>query len=79
MGLDVLGDRLNSGFCLKCGALLFQPWNDYQCCSGCTNDILKALTAFEYKRKKRRYMDKVLLVHKKYVAKQIMPIGVPVN
>ena len=31
------GDRRNSGFCLRCGALLMvTPWNDFQCCPPCT-------------------------------------------
>lgn len=34
------GDRRNSGFCLRCGALLMvTPWNDYQCCPDCTKII----------------------------------------
>lgn len=79
MAIDLLGDRLNSGFCLKCGSLLMLPCNDYQCCSECTKYILEALNKFNYKRKKTKRMNRGVLVSENQIAKQIMPIGVPVN
>jgi predicted nucleic acid-binding Zn ribbon protein len=37
MGLiEIIGDRKNSGFCIRCGKDLLIPWNDYQCCPDCT-------------------------------------------
>ena len=73
-----LGDRLNSGFCLKCGTLLMFPINDYQCCSSCTGDIEKALAAFERKRKQNKHVGS-MRTHRAFINKQIAPIGVPVK
>jgi len=78
MAIDLLGDRLNSGFCLKCGSFLMLPMNDYQCCSGCTADIVRALAAFNYKRKMNAKVGSGR-VHRAMINKQAMPIGVPVK
>ena len=78
MAIDLLGDRLNSGFCLKCGTLLIQPWNDYQTCSACTADIERALNAFHHKRKLHKKVGSGR-VHRAVIQKQMMPIGVPVK
>jgi len=76
--VDLLGDRLNSGFCLKCGTYLMLPWNDYQTCSICTADIKRALAAFAYKRKRNPKVGSSK-VHRAMINKQILPIGVPVT
>lgn len=77
MAID-LGDRLNSGFCLKCGQFLLMPWNDYQCCSKCTKDIEQALAAFNYKRKVNHKVGSGR-VHRAAINRQASPIGVPVK
>lgn len=76
--IDTLGDRLHSGFCLQCGAVLIEPINDFQCCSECTKAIMKAKYEFEKKRKKTKKMNNKLVIHAHRIAKQIMPIGGPV-
>ncbi len=73
-----MGDRLNSGFCLKCGAFLLLPWNDYQCCSGCTKAIEQALAAFNHKRRANRKVGS-MRVHRAAINRQAVPIGVPVK
>jgi len=76
--IDLLGDRLNSGFCLKCGSLLILPMNDYQTCSGCTADIERALAAFRHKRKHNKRVGSAR-THRAFINRQMMPIGVPVK
>jgi len=76
--IDLLGDRLNSGFCLKCGALLMMPWNDYQMCGTCTGETERALAAFYKKRKLYKKVGSGR-VHRGQIHKQMMPIGVPVK
>lgn len=72
------GDRLNSGFCLKCGSVLILPWNDYQLCSECTKFVRKALYEFEKKRRKVKKMG-AIKVRNNQIGKQISPIGAPVQ
>jgi len=37
--IHVIGDRRSTGFCIKCGTDLMIPWNDYQCCPECTEEL----------------------------------------
>lgn len=73
-----MGDRRNSGFCLMCGTNLIQPWNDYQCCTKCTQTIVGNLQAFERKRKRQKKVGmRSAKAHQ--VKKQNVPIGVPID
>lgn len=76
-----LGDRRNSGFCLKCGALLIQPYNDYQCCSKCTayiQDCIKQLNIKKAKAKDGK-VGGMRLIDNRNILKQVSPIGIPVK
>lgn len=54
MSIDVLGDRRNTGYCLRCGTyLMIIPWNEYQCCPPCT-DIMEVVSRRELTRKKTK-------------------------
>ena len=39
--IEIIGDRKNSGFCIRCGTDLLIPWNDFQCCDECTRFLMK--------------------------------------
>ena len=75
------GDRRNSGFCLKCGATLIQPYNDYQCCSECTEFIEGCLQklAIKQKKSKSKKVGGMAVVDKRNVMRQVAPIGKPVK
>ena len=71
-----LGDRRNSGFCLKCGATLIQPWNDYQCCAECTEYIEKCLYQLELKNKQKKgKVGGMKVVDRRNILRQVRPIG----
>lgn len=74
-----LGDRRNSGFCLKCGSLLIHPYNDYQCCVECTAFIEDCLKRLAYKQSKNEKVGGMGVVNKANVARQVVPLGVPVK
>jgi len=80
------GDRKHSGFCLKCGTDILEPYNDYQCCVKCTRDI--ELAKVEQARKSKHYhgMGKItppndgkICIQSQDILRQAMPIGVPVK
>ena len=75
------GDRRNSGFCLKCGSLLIQPVNDYQCCSECTEYIEWCLKKLEHKARhaKKGKIGGMRVVDRRNILRQVKPIGVPVK
>ena len=82
-GQDVivkLGDRRNSGFCLKCGTTLIEV-NDYQCCSECTEFIEKSLVALEHKQKRSKdgKVGGMQVLDKRNVLRQVVPMGIPVK
>ena len=77
-GIIVPGDRRNSGFCLGCGTTLLQPWNDYQCCAGCTRNIVKCLEEFERKRKRQKSVG-TRPVKSQQIFRQVAPMGEPVK
>lgn len=67
------GDRRNSGFCLRCGALLMvTPWNDFQCCPPCT----KLLEEIQRKVRSQRNVKPVnkKVIHRANVRRQIAPL-----
>ena len=76
-----LGDRRNSGFCLKCGTLLVHPYNDYQMCVACTEFIEHCLKKLEHKRKiaKGKKIGGMAVLDKRNVLRQAAPMGVPVK
>jgi len=76
-----LGDRRNSGFCLKCGTLLIVPFNDYQCCSECTEFIEHCLKKLEYKQKvsKDGKVGGMAVADKRNILRQAAPMGIPVK
>ena len=70
-----LGDRRNSGFCLKCGTDLMVV-NDYQCCSECTKFIEQCLAKLEHKNKVMKgKVGGMFVVDKRRVLRQAVPIG----
>ena len=74
-----LGDRRNSGFCLKCGTTLIVV-NDYQCCSECTEFIEHCLKKLEHKNKvKKGKVGGMGVIDKRQVLRQAVPIGKPVK
>jgi hypothetical protein len=79
--IDLPGDRLNSGFCLNCGAILMLPYNDLQCCEACTEAVMKAKYETE-KRKQKGKKAKVVQRMGTHISKirlQRLPIGEPVK
>ena len=81
-GQDVmvkLGDRRNSGFCLKCGSDLIVV-NDYQCCSECTKFIEQCLAKLAHKNKvKKGKVGGMRVIDKRLVLRQVVPIGTSVK
>ena len=68
------GERIHSGFCLMCGTDLIIPWNDYQCCTECTNKLeYHKKTAQMNKGKHRKKKRNILMSDK--VMRQVRPIG----
>lgn len=76
-----IGDRRNSGFCLKCGTTLIHPFNDYQCCVECTNFIVDCIKKLDYKKHHARdgKVGGSAVVNKANVARQVVPLGVPIK
>lgn len=74
-----LGDRRNSGFCLKCGTGLIPPYNDYQCCSSCTKEIMEAITELKHKSKAKKGKVGGKLVDRRAILRQVVPIGKPIK
>jgi predicted amidophosphoribosyltransferase len=66
------GDRRNTGFCLMCGTDLIVPWNDYQCCSGCTDKLEYHKKFAEMNKSKKRNRT---ILKSKEIMRQIKPIG----
>jgi hypothetical protein len=72
--IELLGDRRNTGFCLMCGTDLILPWNDYQCCTKCTERLVGCRKTVENRKTKRTNVKKTI-VHRGLIAKQRKPIG----
>jgi len=64
MTIETLGDRRNSGFCLMCGVDLITPWNNFQCCSKCTEYIEECQKAAIEKAKTPNRAKKGMVVRK---------------
>ncbi len=74
-----LGDRRHSGFCVAgCGALLMEPFNDYQCCLGCTEEVERNLAAYRVKRQKNKKVGRIV-VQSHQILRQVVPMGIPVK
>ncbi len=75
------GDRRHSGFCLQCGTLLVHPFNDYQCCTECTNYIEHCLVELERKRGRAKdgKIGGMQVLDKRNVLRQVVPMGIPVK
>ena len=70
--IDTLGSRLNSGFCLKCGAvLMIVPWNDYQCCADCTKVIEGAVA--RARGNKTKLINRPVILRQQ-IARQVSPL-----
>jgi len=75
MGLiEIIGDRKNSGFCIRCGKDLMIPWNDYQCCPDCT-EFLKHHKKLAEKRKVKSARVKKNIISSSTIMRQRKPIG----
>ena len=72
--IEIIGDRKNSGFCIRCGKDLLIPWNDYQCCDECTRFLVKHKKLAEGKREKSRKVRKNVLSSRN-IYRQRGPIG----
>ena len=73
MSIEVLGDRRNSGYCLNCGVLLsITPWNEYQCCPGCTEMIESVQKSTMAKKRGGSLGGKVIL--SKNIMRQLRPL-----
>ena len=70
--IETLGDRRNSGFCMMCGTDLIVPWNDYQCCSKCTQYIEQSVKTIRMSKDTRRHKRSI---SSRDVMRQIKPIG----
>jgi hypothetical protein len=66
------GDRLSTGFCLMCGTDLIVPWNDYQCCSKCTDKLEYHKKVAQISKPRKR---KGRILKSKDVMRQVRPIG----
>jgi len=62
MTIDVLGDRRNSGFCLKCGAFVMAE-NEMQMCAGC-QELVKTISRKASKDKPKKTKEARLVIHK---------------
>lgn len=74
MSIHVIGDRRNTGFCIKCGKDLQIPWNDFQCCTKCTKK-LEHLIGVTKKRKEKVTKVGKKVVNSRTVMRQRKPIG----
>ncbi len=75
MSIDVLGDRRNTGYCLKCGTLLMvTPWNEYQCCSPCT-EIIETVARRELTRKPKKTGGGRMVILKPSIMRQLRPMS----
>lgn len=72
--IHVIGDRRNTGFCIKCGTTLMIPWNDYQCCPGCTKELEYHKKVAEKKTGKTTKVGKKILT-RYAIMRQRKPIG----
>ena len=70
--IELLGNRLNSGFCLMCGTDLIIPWNDYQCCAEHTAFIEQSQNIIRMSKDYRRHKRSI---SSRDVMRQIKPIG----
>lgn len=74
MSIHVVGDRRNTGFCMMCGTDLMIPWNDYQCCSKCTEKLSYIKKITEVRKDKIRKVGKNIL-KSNTIMRQRKPIG----
>lgn len=72
--IHVVGDRRNTGFCMKCGTELMVPWNDYQCCAKCTEKIESIVRCTKNRQGKVKKVRKQV-VKSNAVMRQTKPIG----
>ena len=72
--IHVVGDRRNTGFCIKCGTTLVIPWNDYQCCAECTRKLEYLKKGAEKKKGKITKVGKNIL-KSNAIMRQRKPIG----
>ena len=70
----LLGDRRNTGFCLKCGTDLVIPWNDYQCCTECTKFLAHHKKLAESRTEPSKRVKKNI-IPRYNIALQRKPIG----
>lgn len=74
MSIDVLGDRRNSGYCLRCGTLLMiTPWNEYQCCVACT-EIIETVAKRELTKKPKKDGGGRMVILKPSIFRQLRPL-----
>ncbi len=78
------GDRKHSGSCLKCGAELLEPFNDYHCCTKCTEHIEECQdhtafnkAAFHDKGEKMPVKPGRVVVQSADILRQVIPMGAP--
>jgi len=74
MTIHVIGDRRNTGFCIKCGTALIIPWNDYQCCVKCT-EKLEAIVRTTKNRQGKVKKVRKQSVNSRTIMRQRKPIG----
>lgn len=72
--IHVVGDRRNTGFCIKCGTELMVPWNDYQCCAKCTELLDSVVRVTKNRQGKVKKVRKQTL-NKYAIMRQRKPIG----
>lgn len=71
-----MGSRLNSGYCVDCGATLILPYNDYQCCSQCTAKIEAIIRKTKGDKPKAKFLKppKKKVLDSRNILKQLRPI-----
>lgn len=71
---------MEDGLCLKCGAVLIMPPNDFRMCSKCTLIIMKAKYAVGMKaQNKHKFKKTGVIIRKGQIARQTTSIGRPVD
>ena len=82
--LITVGDRRHSGFCLKCGTDLLEPYNDYHCCTKCTTEVEECQdhTAFNKvnftdKGEKMPVKPGRIVIQSSEILRQVIPMGAP--
>ena len=74
MTIHVVGDRRNTGFCIKCGSDLQIPWNDFQCCTKCTKKLEYLVKVTKDRKETVKKVGKKVL-NRHAVMRQRKPIG----